>query len=281
MKRYDRNFLLKFQKSYTAKPLGLKKITLVFEKRASRRNITHRNARRNAHRDAHRDAHTKSNVCKLERDPNAWNPLAKKSDLQKLRAELRGLLNKLAVDTYPILIPKITKVFLENTSSDDQCELVKILYQKAVLELEFCGLYAQVCHALVQIPNFRETLLNVCQTKFTTHIEGASNDDTKYMFVGCMRFVVHLYAKQIIPLDILDGCCAMLLGDANDLKIEILANGLFQSLHLIYKNHARLCNDIMNFYKTHKQKLRGLQNTSQIKPRIKFMIMDVVDLFEK
>lgn len=281
VKRYSRSFLFKFRKSFKTRPVGLKRIKV---ERKSSHNRGFKSSKLPSRELWNKYSKSLNSASELKRSENAWTPLANKDELNKSISELRGLLNKLSAESYKSLVVKIRAVF-EKVDPKSHNDLVHIIYQKSVIESKFCELYANVCRELSSIKNFRKLLLKMCQDKFTNYVN-VGDIDRKFGFVGCVRFLVHLYTKQVIAMELLELCYKSLTEEKliedvpqiSPLNIEILCNGLMQPLFSVKKSNPK---KIQQFYQTKKEQLESFSKDKKLPTRVRFLVMDVTDNFNK
>ena len=93
------------------------------------------------------------------------NPLVKK---------IKSELNKLSVDNYNVIVPRVAEIITENIaaatggeSEDILPEIVEIIFEKVQVDILFLPLYAKMCVEFnAKYATFREKLLNHCKKEF-------------------------------------------------------------------------------------------------------------------
>ncbi|KAJ0965824.1 hypothetical protein J5N97_026962 [Dioscorea zingiberensis] len=104
------------------------------------------------------------------------------SEKERVLKTVKGILNKLTPEKFDVLKGQLIDSGI--TSTDILKEVIKLIFDKAVLEPTFCPMYAQLCSDLnAKLPSFpaeepdgknitfKRVLLNICQEAF----EGSDN----------------------------------------------------------------------------------------------------------
>jgi hypothetical protein len=191
----------------------------------------------------------------LKRAENAWKPrrkeaskeISEEAKYEKMRKEIRGILNKITPSTYEDLWQEFCtyKVY-----EDEQFlpMVIDLIFDKAVEEPKFCALYSQLCHQQVeselkntqgQTKHFRQGILKKCQVTFegakeakeriqaaeeelktetdekvktekTDELE-ASKGKEKRLLLGTIRFIAQLFKHFLITENIIEWCSIHLL----------------------------------------------------------------------
>uniref|UniRef100_A0AC34QT26 MIF4G domain-containing protein n=1 Tax=Panagrolaimus sp. JU765 TaxID=591449 RepID=A0AC34QT26_9BILA len=264
-------------------------------------------------------------VQKLERGKGAWVPTSLKGSeaeqdrIEKVRKDIRGLLNKITPSTYHDLSVE----FINKKVYQDQESLptvVELIFTKAVEEPTFVGIYSDLCRlqheAELKISggkNFYETIIRKCQLVFegtqkTSSLQAIENVEEKlkaeedpkkrealqedladckgkqkrYM-LGTIKFISHLYRIRLLHWKIIDFCLKSLLQSAkkenDELSVECFLN-LLESVGLFMHGQGQEI-DVKQM-----KELDGFFNyiisfKATVSNRVKFMIMDLEDLRHK
>lgn len=194
--------------------------------------------------------------------------------------------------------------------------IIQVIFDKAVDEPNFSPLYSMVCTRIVQnedlptipmrmantgaiqpISLFKRILLTTCQEAFerkvawtkdrmekekeqATSTPAESNGNTeeaeyqrlklKRRTLGNISFIGHLYNQGLLREQIIHNCIQDLLSSTEEEEIECCCKMITTSGHILDTEQAQ---KVMNAY------FRRLKELSENMPsRIKFMIMDLIDL---
>lgn len=272
---YEREFLLQFRDSFTAKPVGMFEVKVPRETKSNSKSRANGANGANPANNANVPRENSSGNSKnwdnyhknvLKRSETAWTPLAKKTSDEKVLAEIRGHFNKLTDETFDEVFGKITKHSID--SSELLQKFVDVLYQKAILEKKFCYLYAQISMDIQKSKtiscDFLRCLLNKCQKQFETNL----SKPKKLYFVGNVRFIAHLHRKGLLGVNIIEKCIKALLHKNDDVAIEVL------SVFLTELANKKL-------YKAFEKQIEKCMNSKHVSTRIKFLMMDVQDFYKK
>jgi len=151
------------------------------------------------------------------------------SESENLQSQIKGLLNKLALNNFNDILIEFNKIQEEILTYDDLNFLVHLIFNKAVRETKFCELYANLCKGLLNIKilfndkqiKFREILLKYCQKSFYENISYNKDDDNIDLFyikgkiLGCIKFIGELYNLNIIPHKVIVACFNDLISHVN------------------------------------------------------------------
>ena len=253
---------------------------------------------------------------KLRTTENAWKPdLSRKRDTNEESADAlikraRGMLNKLTPQNFD----KISRQFLsvEIDTGEKLKRMIELIFDKAVDEPAFCEQYAQLCKAMGNISvkpeeengkpfKFNTLLLERCQTCFENdkykdlnleekikQIEECKDkerrqqlieelDDEKRMVrkrsLGNIKLIGALFKNDRLKSEIMDLCIDTLIGNDDEDSYECLCS-LLKSIGEKFEKGLR------NRQKFNDQ-MRHLDKVvrdNRIASRIRFMIMDVLDM---
>ncbi len=150
-----------------------------------------------------------------------------------------SLLNKLTRENFKSITEQILKEGAGITDLDALRGVIKLIFDKAVIEHNFSTMYADLCVILAeQFPQFEDPnstdpnikftfkrlLLNECQREFEekpflqeTNVKVLSTEEleiiAKKRMLGNINFVGELYKKKLLASKIIHGCVIQLLGE--------------------------------------------------------------------
>lgn len=173
---------------------------------------------------------------------------------------LRGLLNKIAKESFALISTQIAALINECEHDDQTLSLViRLIYEHGVNDIVFAGLYARLCQTLTEQihpkfadgsgRSFSELLLDQCQTQFailwsTCQDTTAINVDAhqantgnvhprlfsdEYYAVqkikrhrrGLAQFIGELYNRQMVTGELVHGCIDRFIKDTPPAEQEI------------------------------------------------------------
>lgn len=198
--------------------------------------------------------------------------------------------------------------------------IIQIIFDKAVDEPNFSPLYAMTCTRIVQsnelpvvpmkmsstgtiqpISLFKRLLLSKCQEEFEKKVawtkERMEKQDTaidtsqstdelnaeeleyqrlklKRRTLGNISFIGHLYMQGLLREQIIHNCIRDLLSTTEEEEIECCCKMLTTSGSMLDTSQAK---KVMNAY---FKRLQELSSDSKMSSRLRFMIMDLMDLRE-
>jgi len=208
-------------------------------------------------------------VQKLQRGKDAWVPstIAQKTGaedvadrIEKVRKDIRGLLNKITPSTYD----ELSREFINKKVWQDQDTLptvVELIFTKAVEEPTFVGVYSDLCRLQHEAESnhvgaqkekqFHTTVVRKCQNIFegTTQtpaqaalqrveeklaaeedakkkellkeeIEELKGKEKRYM-LGTIKFISHLYRINLLNWKVIHFCIISLLRKADESGSEL------------------------------------------------------------
>jgi translation initiation factor 4G len=235
--------------------------------------------------------------------------LGEVSEQEDLMREVRNILNKLT----PQNLEKLTKdlINLPINSEERLRGAIDIIFEKSIDEQFFSQTYAQLCQVLshIKVPSeqgkpvaFRAMLLTRCQKEFETDYAQGINIEkmlkevdectdevkkrelkeltdekitkAKRRSLGNIRFIGELFKLKMLTEEIMNDCIERLLKQEND---EENLECLCRLLTTIGKEVDKPSN--VNKMKGYFEKLeRIVKKKDTVCSRIRFMIMDVIDL---
>lgn len=249
---------------------------------------------------------------KLRTTENAWKPDRSKNEetTEALIKKARGMLNKLTPQNFE----KISSEFLELKIDTEEKlrKLIELIFDKAVDEPAFCEQYAMLCKNMSGITikddngksiKFNTLLLERCQTCFETDkykdinlaereqaIEECTNPEKKQQMIeelddekrlvrkkslGNIKLIGALYKNDRLKAEIMELCIETLIQNNDEDSFECLCS-LLKSIGQKYEKSIN---------SGQKQKFNQNMNTlekvikaNKIPSRIKFLIMDVLDM---
>jgi len=248
---------------------------------------------------------------KLRTTENAWRPEFKRTDdetTESLIKRARGMLNKLTPQNFE----KIRNDFM-NFKIDQVVKLkklIELIFDKAVDEPAFCDQYAQLCKEMGTITvqegegpvvKFNTLLLERCQTCFEDdkykdinleerlqEIEECTDKEKKQQLIdeldeekrqvrkkslGNIKLIGALYKNGRLKDEIMDLCIETLIKNGDEDSLECLCS-LLKSIGQKFEGKTQH----KNRFNEQMKRLERLVSQNKVVSRIKFLIMDVLDM---
>ncbi|KAK2197616.1 bifunctional Armadillo-type fold/MIF4G-like [Babesia duncani] len=137
---------------------------------------------------------------------------------EQFRREVTSLLNKLTVEKFLTVAEKLAVLYESLTTEQEVEEMVQLVHDKAVSELDYSDMYADLAFLLKYRFNnkldvgykftcFHRTLLNRCQNSFVEINNEMADDESsnlsKRWVLGNIRFMGEMFLRKIITLTII------------------------------------------------------------------------------
>lgn len=219
-----------------------------------------------------------------------WKSSQTSNELGLFKMNINGLLNKITVDNFPKLAHKLLKITINTIELLNV--LVLVIYDKMKSEHYFIPLYGILIEKIYiknnkwifennkMVVSIRTIITDLCQNDFKTilqpmiiNTDEEQNIIAKKIRIGIIQIIGELYNRKLIAERVLKICMNELL--INDIeKIEYackLLTYVWNKLIERNRNYLDICTS----------KLDMLSKNDSMNPRMKFAIMDVLDLYKK
>ena len=234
---------------------------------------------------------------------NAWSRGGADDDTTKVTRAVKSILNKITPEKFDRLMEQLLEAGINTAAT--LSETISIVFDKAIWEPGFCGMYADVCLRLSkELPEFpgesadgkpmtfRRILLNTCQEEFEgagkareelatvsdAAERAAATKRVKMRTMGNIRLIGELFKKKMIAEKILHACVTDLLGAPGSTppeeNVEALT-GLLTTVGKELDNSPKLPKEMMEGYFT---RLQALADDAALDSRVRFLCRDVIEL---
>lgn len=217
------------------------KLPIISKKKYSRNNNNNHHRNKSFNRDRNNNWERLPQTKPLVKSENAWK--VDKDDVSDGKI-IKGILNKLSVENYNIMIKQVVSINYTSPNVVDE------IFNKAVTEPYFSDMYARFCMDLVDL---HDLIREMCEEQFR-----------KKKHKNLCKFIGELYKLKIIT------------------ELTQFTDVLYSDIDTNHENLEILCKLITTVGVDNEQFeeiLIQLDETKEFfKPRFKFMIMDVLDL---
>ena len=242
--------------------------------------------------------------AEIVKDENAWARGATDDAKTKTTRAIKGILNKITPEKFDRLMEQLLECGIDDAAT--LAETISIVFDKAIWEPGFCGMYADVClrlsKELPEFPSgvaggkpvtFRRILLNTCQEEFEG--AGKARDElesiadpaekaaaakrVKVRTMSNIKLIGELYKKRMIAEKILHACVTDLLGapsvEPPEENVEALCN-LLVTVGKELDSSPKLPKQMMEMYFARLAALA--EEDSSLDSRVRFLCRDVIEL---
>ncbi|XP_058452244.1 eukaryotic translation initiation factor 4 gamma 3-like [Malaya genurostris] len=234
---------------------------------------------------------------------------------QELFKKFRSVLNKLTPDNFNVLVEQVKTYEIDTEERLDGC--IRILFEKAIMEPNFTDTYVQMCKEVGSIikistgdnqqADFKRKLITQCQKEFEKHhtdkeqnaneieetkkksTEEKTEDVEDIQFeleekeikirrraLGTIRFIGELFKHKLLTHKIMYSCINILLSE--DMLDEESLECLCKLLTTIGGRMEQECDPQGLQYCFDRLQDIVDKKSLQVCSRIRFMILDVMDL---
>eukprot|EP01059_Diplonema_ambulator_P014785 TRINITY_DN2577_c0_g3_i1.p1 TRINITY_DN2577_c0_g3~~TRINITY_DN2577_c0_g3_i1.p1 ORF type:complete len:407 (+),score=112.60 TRINITY_DN2577_c0_g3_i1:128-1222(+) len=251
-------------------------------------------------------------------NPSSGAPMAthheEETPAEKMKMKVTSVLNKLTPEKYESQVEKMIQLIAEVNANDGVDgaftleDVVNAVYEVAVTTKKFSTVYAELCFdvsksqlnssegvtSLGKSP-FRRQLINKCQSEFDSLLQEITNrrkDEkektktaeemqremaTRKRAVANIHFVGELFKRQLITEKIMHQVLRMFLSqkEVDDEQLETMTQLMFTIGKQLDTDKAK---EYMDYY---IKRMKELQNSDQVSTRVKFFLMNVIELREE
>lgn len=231
----------------------------------------------------HKKNHWRNNVSKLK---VTWLLEKEKDDEKIILANIQKILNKLSDSNFDELSDEINNIKIYNYNQLK--EMVNMIFEKAVLEITYTRLYAELSKILINLYiidskrhiYFKNILIQRCQKAFSKYLSVSNKlpveDEADYLqkLTGTMKFIGELYNTDIISIDNIEKIFSIIYSKI-EVKDYYSIDAYVELMMIVGKKLFKDHNDIATKY---YNKLLEIKKLSFISKKNKFFIMDVIDM---
>lgn len=301
-KVYATEYLQQFRDQFTELDIPELKILKEIFKSPENPNSPHQSSRKSSLSHSSSNNKKRNNYGKKDKPPRKRNPpqqrkvqIVSKEDPAVKKAT--SILNKIA----PENSAKLTKQLQELHLNIEQLKTVtKKIFDKALTERKYCNMYASLCSDLYKgnpssekdreqseshKKEFRTILITNCQNEFDARKSHTFSEDPairmqedsafRARMRGNMEFVGQLSLRSLLSPKVIEFCFSSLLAEPDSINIEAFCK-LMSTVGRQYESRNR--QKIDGFF----DKLKEIKDdeTSDLDNRIRFMILDIIELRE-
>ena len=247
------------------------------------------------------------NDVSLHKTESAWKKQLSKDEIEEVLKKMQGFLNKLAPENFDKIMGQVNSLQIDSVDKLEGC--IGSLFEKAVLEPNFSQTYARMAQNLTNLKvtdsdqkevSARTLLIQKCQKEFLRNkkdeaifselaekIKNAKTNEkkkelteeremaifkSKKRSLGNIRFIGELFKIGMLSEIIMIMCISQLMDmESDEESIESLCKLLTTIGKTLEGESKAKLNPIMD-------KLSALATKKTTSARIKFMIMDLMDL---
>eukprot|EP01119_Soliformovum_irregulare_P011035 TRINITY_DN2736_c0_g1_i1.p1 TRINITY_DN2736_c0_g1~~TRINITY_DN2736_c0_g1_i1.p1 ORF type:complete len:1349 (-),score=511.07 TRINITY_DN2736_c0_g1_i1:483-4529(-) len=246
----------------------------------------------------------------LPATPGRWEPShrASQNPQEITLKNIRGILNKMTAAKFDELTVDLLQLMGE-PDDDTLQKIIKFIFDKALEEVKFCRMYAELCRRLSlkltpqevqegqkQINLFKRLLLTRCQTEFESSCKGSRTElpanfeelsaeekleiadkttKAKKAMLGNITFIGELHKINMLPERIMHECIKSLLGDIKNPShddIESLCRLMTSVGPSLDHPQAKAYMD------QYFSRIREMSVNKNLPSRIRFMLQEVIEL---
>ena len=212
---------------------------------AKKNDIRHRSSRDlnqsldEANDDGNTAIETNNNVMKpLEMSKDRYRVNQHCSEVEKVLRNVKSLLNKVTPEKMDVIAGKLAAEIWKNDNvmEDMTNDFVNLVFDKAVLEMRFAQVYADLCHRLCHISDphrdyanqslrFQRLLITKCQDTFENRLQLDSSsksqtynekDQARQRSKGLMHLFGQLYLHGVLADCVIVDCFRVLLHEVDE-----------------------------------------------------------------
>lgn len=225
-----------------------------------------------------------------------WNT---KTKFNKERNETYLLLNKLSNDNSTDIINTIIHSVKESNNEEYIKSVIKNTFKVSIVQWQYCKLYVKLLKLLIdeinQPSKYKNYILEQCKEVFDTYInsiftdisdsesysEFCENNMKKTKLFGCYQFIGELYNYDILSNTVILEYLNEILRKLEEDNFELYEIYVNCFNHIFQVIHVKLLKDETNIVAKIKEIYNKIIPNKNIKPRIRFMFMDIIDIIDK